>query len=49
MCKDYGEQKESHKEDTLSVKNDIRPYLITSSDAHWEKKHHIFWHIIHIG
>lgn len=42
MWKYYGEQKESHKVDMLNVKNDLCPYLVTSSDAHWEKKHHNF-------
>lgn len=42
MCKDYGEQKESHTGNTVSVKNYLCPCLITSSDAHWKKKHHNF-------
>ena len=42
MCKDYGEQKESHTGNIVSVKNYLCPCLITSSDARWKKKHHNF-------
>lgn len=42
MCKDYGEQKESHTGNTVSVKNYLCSCLIIPYDAHWKKKHHTF-------
>lgn len=49
MNKDYGEQKESHAGNTVSVKNYFCPCLITSSDATGKRGTIFFRYIIHIG